>query len=214
MLTNWGKIRWKPLLSFKVFFKLGIFWSCECRGVRTFGQRGGAWTCFLPSLITVWACAARMGLHFPTSLWVAVPWHRRDLVGEREGDQSQLCACGILLKRCWVPVPALSVFYLCKTHAMWKRITPWDQILLHGLWVSCLCTLFLLFSQLNPHRNSLAFQKSCHLHSQLFWHTGEHSHTCRGTVPPLGCALVLRGGHTGLSSLRVKKDISGCAESP
>lgn len=94
-----------------------------------------------------------------------------------------------------------------------KRSLPtsmhWNQILLHGLCVSCSCTLFPLF----PAPFTQNFQKSSHLHSQLFWHTREHSHTCRSTVSLLGCPLVLREGHAGRSPLRVKKGMSGCAES-
>lgn len=86
----------------------------------------------------------------------------------------------------------------------------WDQVLLHGLCVSCLCTLFLLSSQLNSHRNSLAFQRNSHLHSHLLWHTGEHSHPCRGTVSLLGCPLVLRAGHADLGPLSVKKHVWMC----
>lgn len=85
------------MLSFKFFFKLGVFGSCEWHGVKTFGQRGGALDLFLPLSSKG---VGQDGLRFPASLWAAVPWHRRDLVGEREGDHSQLCAYGILLKRC------------------------------------------------------------------------------------------------------------------
>lgn len=171
------------------------------------------WTCFLPSPLQVCASTARMGLHFPTSLWEAVPWHRRDLMGKREGGR-ETTASRVLVAFCSKDAEfqsQLFLFFICvREPCDVKQITSKERAL--GPNTLAWVMYFLLMHPLPPLFAAQFTQKLPGFPEELppalpavLWHTGVHSHTCRSTVSLLGCPSVLREGHADLSPLTVKK---------